>query len=103
MTGSSNCRPNARELNDDSKIVIARPTAIAEMKKKNGSAGEYQNGCSFVGMIRYSVPSEDWCSVESRMPRITRRNQAALTHLSGVARLKRSSTAVENSNISTVV
>ena len=31
---------------------IANPTAIAEPKKKNGRAGEYQKGCSLLGIIR---------------------------------------------------
>jgi hypothetical protein len=40
------------ELSDDSKIVIANPTAIAERKKNTGNRGLYQNGCSFSGTIR---------------------------------------------------
>ena len=31
------------------------------MKKNTGNRGLYQNGCSLFGMIRYKVPSEDWC------------------------------------------
>ena len=30
--------------------------------------GEYQSGCSLVGAIRNSAPSDDWCSVESITP-----------------------------------
>ena len=45
---------------------------MADPKKKNGSAGEYQNGCSLLGMIRYSDPSELWCRVESNMPNTIR-------------------------------
>jgi len=30
-----------------------------------------QKGCSFSGMIRYSVPSEDWCNVDRITPRMT--------------------------------
>ena len=52
-------RPKCLELIEDSKIVIASPTAIAERKKNTGSSGLYQNGCSFSGTIRYSVPSDD--------------------------------------------
>ena len=52
--GSSSSRPKYFELIDDSKIVIARPTAIADRKKNTGSIGLYQNGCSLFGMIRYN-------------------------------------------------
>ena len=71
-------RPKCFELIDDSKIVIASPTAIADRKKNTGSSGLYQNGCSFSGMIRYSVPSEDWCSVERITPEDHQRNQHPL-------------------------
>src|SRR5271165_1725015 len=69
--GSSSSRPKYFELIEDSKMVIANPTAIADRKKKTGSSGLHQNGCSLFGMIRYSVPSDDWCRVESSTPRIT--------------------------------
>ncbi len=36
--------PKAFALCVDSKIVMAKPTAIADPKKRNGSAGVYQNG-----------------------------------------------------------
>ena len=57
--GSSSSRPKYFELIDDSKMVIARPTAIADRKKNTGNSGLYQNGCSLLGMMRYSVPSDD--------------------------------------------
>ncbi len=72
------------------------------MKKKNGSAGVYQNWWSRVGMIRYSVPSELWCSVERITPKITSGMRQARTIFSGFCRLKRSSTIGENSSASTV-
>ena len=49
---NTNVRKTLGQLIEDSKMVIASPTAIADRKKKNGSRGEYQNGCSFSGMIR---------------------------------------------------
>ncbi len=79
--GSSSCCPKYFELSDDSKIVIARPTAIAEMKKNTGSSGLYQNGCSLSGMIRYTVPSEDWCKVERITPQNDQRDQYGLDDL----------------------
>src|ERR1039457_957620 len=69
--GSSSSRPKYLELIEDSKMVMANPTAIADRKKNTGSSGLYQNGCSLLGMMRYNVPSEDWCKVESSTPRIT--------------------------------
>src|SRR6185369_8966461 len=101
--GSSSSRWNTLELNEDSMIVIDRPTAMAEMKKKKGSAGEYQNGCSFEGTIRYSVPSELWCNVESTTPRITSGIRTALMTLIAFVRWNRSRTTGENSKASTVV
>ena len=57
--GSSNCRPKYFALSDDSKMVMANPTAIAEMKKNTGNNGLYHSGCNFSGMIKYKVPNED--------------------------------------------
>ncbi len=37
-------RPNARDESRDSTITIARPAAIADSQKIQGSAGEYQSG-----------------------------------------------------------
>ena len=102
-TGNSRCRPKCRELSDDSKIVIANPTAIADRKKKTGSSGLYQNGCSFSGRIRYRVPSEDWCSVDKMTPQITSGIRIARTTFKGFCRLNRSSTIGENSSARTVV
>ena len=44
--------PNALLECQDSKIVIANPTITAEKKKKTGSIGVYQSGCSLWGTIR---------------------------------------------------
>ncbi len=60
MTERSRPRPKARALIVDSKIVIASPQIMAEMKKKDGCAGVYQNGCIFSGKIRKREPSELW-------------------------------------------
>ncbi len=84
-------------------MVIARPTAIAEMKKKNGSAGVYQNGCSFVWHDQVQRAQRRLVQRRKQNAQDHQRNQSALTHFSGFARLKRSSTAAENSNASTVV
>jgi hypothetical protein len=84
-------------------MVIASPTAIAERKKKNGSSGEYQNGCNFSGMIKYSVPSEDWCSVERITPQMTSGMSTPRMIFNGFCRLKRSSTMGENSSARTEV
>src|SRR5579864_5545534 len=84
-------------------MVMANPTAIAEMKKNNGNNGLYHSGCNFSGMIKYKVPSEDWCNVERITPRITKGIKAARTIFRGFCRLKRSSTIGENSRERTVV
>src|SRR3974377_1010641 len=69
---SSSCLPKCLALIEDSKMVIAKPTQMAEMKKRTGRMGEYQKGYSLFGRIRYKLPSEDWCNVESTTPAITR-------------------------------
>src|SRR5579872_5467999 len=102
-TGSSNARPKALELCVDSNMVIAKPTATADAKKKNGNAGVYQNGCNLLGMIRYRLPSELWCSVESKIPATISTGYIALIHLIGAFRSKRSKTLGRNSKKSTVV
>src|SRR5271157_2850678 len=100
---SSSSRPKYFELMEDSKMVIASPTAIADRKKKTGNSGLYQNGCSLLGMIRYSVPSDDWCRVESSTPRMTKTTITRRMIRNGFCRLKCSSTIGENSNANTVV
>ena len=42
-SGSSSARPKARLLCQDSKIVIARPTAIAETQNSSGRIGVYHS------------------------------------------------------------
>src|ERR1017187_3642244 len=101
--GSSSSRPKYFELIEDSKIVMANPTAIADKKKNTGSSGLYQNGCSLLGMMRYSVPSEDWCKVESSTPRITNTTMTLRMIFSARFSLKCSSTIGENSMASTAV
>src|SRR5271165_1257196 len=101
--GSSSSRPKYFELIEDSKIVIANPTAIADRKKNTGSSGLHQNGCSLFGMMRYSVPSDDWCRVESSTPRITNTTMTLRTTFNALLSLKCSSTIGENSSASTVV
>src|ERR1017187_7538015 len=101
--GSSNSRPKYLELIEDSKIVMANPTAIADKKKKTGSSGLHQNGCSLLGMIRYRVPSDDWCSVDSSTPRITNTTMTLRMTFSARFSWKCSSTMGENSRASTVV
>ena len=49
----------AREAINDSRITIGNPTMIADSRNRAGSHGVYQNGCSFVGAITISVPSDD--------------------------------------------
>src|ERR1035437_8422545 len=100
---SSSSRPKYFELMEDSKMVIANPTAIAERKKKTGSNGLYQNGRSLLGMIRYSVPSDDWCNVESSTPRMTNTTMTRRMIRNGFCRLKCSNTIGENSMASTAV
>ncbi len=43
-SGSSSALPKARELCRDSKMVMAKPTQIAETKKNTGSRGVYHSG-----------------------------------------------------------
>src|ERR1035438_8477477 len=101
--GSSSSRPKYLELIDDSKMIMARPTAIAEMKKNTGSSGLYQKACSLLGMMRYSVPNEDWCRVERSTPRMTNTTIKLRTTFSALCHFKCSKTMGENSSASTVV
>src|ERR1035438_194057 len=101
--GSSSSRPKYLELIEDSKMVMANPTAIADRKKNTGSSGLYQKGCSLLGMMRYNVPSEDWCSVERITPRMTNTIMTRRTTSNALCHLKCSSTIGENSSASTAV
>ena len=84
-------------------MIIASPTAIAEMKKNTGSSGLHQKACSLLGMMRYRVPSDDWCSVERITPRMTKTIITLRTALSARVQPRRSKTMGENSSASTVV
>ena len=44
-TSISGFLSNERDAHTDSKITIGKPTAIAEIRKNNGSQGVYQSGC----------------------------------------------------------
>ena len=57
-------------LSVPSKITIDRPAAMEETKKSTGRNDEYHSGCSLLGAMRNSAPSEDWCMVESTTPRM---------------------------------
>src|SRR5208337_1737647 len=101
--GNSNCFPKCCALIEDSKMVIASPTQIAERKKRKGSSGVYQKGCNLFGTIRYKLPSEDWCRVESMTPAITSGMTIAFCHLSSFGKLNFSNRTPENSSASTVL
>jgi len=60
--------PNERDANIDSKITIGNPTEIADSRNRNGRIGVCHSGCIFGPAITISVPSDDWCSVESTTP-----------------------------------
>src|SRR5664280_2469099 len=95
--------PNARRENHDSTTVIPMPAASAETKKRTGSTGVYQSGCTFSGRIRNREPSDDWWSVERITPRITRTGVMGLRSRRSQSSLKRSSTTGANSRDNTVV
>jgi hypothetical protein len=86
---------------------MAIPAARADTKNSTGSIGVYHSGCIFSGTIRNRLPREDWCSVESRTPRITSTGVTVFKLLSIQSSLKRflngSMTTGANSRDSTVV
>jgi hypothetical protein len=84
-------------------MVMARPAAMADVKKKTGNSGEYQSGWSFSGTIRYSDPSEDWWRVERITPTMTKGMVTARRIRRGHSRFNFSKTTGENSRASTVV
>jgi len=66
--------PNERDANIDSKITIGNPTEIADSRNRNGRIGVCHSGCIFGPAITISVPSDDWCSVESTTPAMMKTN-----------------------------
>jgi hypothetical protein len=65
--------------------------------------GEYQRPYIFSGTITKSVPSEDWCSVESSTPTMTRGTERPRMTRAGLSSLRRSSSIGLNSRARTVV
>ena len=64
--------------------------------------GEYQSGCSLVGAIRNSPPSDDWCSVESMTPNTVRPIVMRTAHMRAFGQPSHSNTGGRNSMPSTV-
>ena len=64
--------------------------------------GEYQSGCSFVGAIRNSAPSDDWWSVESITPKTVRPMVIFTAHMRARVQPSHSNTGGRNSMKRTV-
>jgi hypothetical protein len=82
---------------------MPRPAPIADTKKSSGSSGDHHRPWSFPGTIRYRLPREDWCSVESTTPAITSGVVMVRSSRRGASRPNASKTTGENSRIRTVV
>ena len=72
--GVSITLPKLMDDTSDSKITIAYPMLIAEIRKSNGKNPVCQRGDSLFPEIIISVPSEDWCMVGSRTPSPMKKN-----------------------------
>ena len=99
----SRWRPKARSLRYDSRIVMPMPAPIAEMKKRSGSSGVYQSGCSLLGHDQ--VERAERRLVQGREDHAERSPAAwrcAWMIRRGRSRPKRSKTTGENSSASTV-
>ena len=87
----------------DSKIIIANPAAIEEIKKRKGNNGEYQNGCILSGITRNNEPKEDWCRVDRITPAITMGMIKNLITFENFVNLNLSEKTGENSKKRTIV
>ena len=52
-------------------MMVDSPMPMEEMRNRSGSRGVYHSESILAGSAAYSVPSVDWCSVESVMPAMT--------------------------------